>query len=77
METMPYELIAHGIFSFASGLTVAVTGFGCDYLRVIVDRLSVEPGAYPASSAINMGLSAALVTATQASEATRRAHVSI
>lgn len=63
------QLVAHSIFSFASGLTIAVVGFGCDSLRELFDKLSAEPGAYPASSAINMGLSVALVTGVQVNKA--------
>lgn len=66
---MPFELIAHGVFSFVSGVSVAITGFGCDSARELFAELSTGPNAYPASSAINMGLSAALVTAVQVSGA--------
>lgn len=66
---MPFDLIAHGVFSFLSGVSVAITGFGCDSSRELFAELSTGPNAYPASSAINMGLSAALVTAVQVSGA--------
>lgn len=71
---MLYPLLARGIFSFASGLTIAVVGFGCDSMRELFDRLSAETGAYPASSAINMGLSVALVTGVQVNKATWSVH---
>lgn len=71
---MPFELIAHGVFSFLSGVSVAITGFGCDSSRELFAELSTGPNAYPASSAINMGLSAALVTAVQVSGAQTDLH---
>lgn len=64
-RNMPFEMIAHGVFSFLSGVSVTITGFGCDSARELFAELSTGPNAYPASSAINMGLSAALVTAVQ------------
>lgn len=64
-EKMSLELIAHGVFSFLSGVSVAITGFGCDSARELFAELSTGPNTYPESSAINMGLSAALVTAVQ------------
>lgn len=63
--TMSVELVAHTIFSFVSGLSIAITGFGCDATRELFAVLSQGPNAFPASSAINMGLSAGLVTAVQ------------
>lgn len=71
---MPFELIAHGVFSFLSGASVALTGFGCDSARELFAELSTGPNSYPASSAINMGLSAALVTAVQVSGAQANRH---
>lgn len=65
VRTMSTELIAHAIFSFVAGLSIAVTGFGCDATRELFAVLSQGPNAFPASSAINMGLSAGLVTAVQ------------
>lgn len=61
------EILAHGAFSFVSGVAVAVTGFGCDFTRELFAQLGADPAAHPASSPINMGLCAALVTAVQAS----------
>lgn len=65
VRTMNTELVAHAIFSFVAGLSIAVTGFGCDATRELFAVLSQGPNAFPASSAINMGLSAGLVTAVQ------------
>lgn len=68
VRTMSTELVAHAIFSFVAGLSIAVTGFGCDATRELFAVLSQGPNAFPASSAINMGLSAGLVTAVQAGD---------
>lgn len=57
-------LIAHGVLSFLSGVSVAVTGFGCEIPRELLAELTT---ARYESSAINMGLSAALVTGVQVS----------
>lgn len=60
------ELVAHAIFSSVSGVSIALTGFSCDATRELFAVFSAKSGAYPASSPINMALSAALVTAVQA-----------
>ncbi|CAN0289566.1 unnamed protein product, partial [Ectocarpus sp. 12 AP-2014] len=64
-ETMA-GLLMHGALSFLSGLSVAITGFDCDSAREILTELAPDSSAFDASSAINMGFSAGLVTAVQA-----------
>ncbi|CAM9735773.1 unnamed protein product, partial [Ectocarpus sp. 4 AP-2014] len=59
-------LLMHGALSFLSGLSVAITGFDCDSAREILTELAPDSSAFDASSAINMGFSAGLVTAVQA-----------
>ncbi|CAN0013498.1 unnamed protein product, partial [Scytosiphon promiscuus] len=63
---MASGLAAHGVLSFLSGISVAITGFGCDTARELLSEINGFTEAYKASSAINMGLSAALVTGVQA-----------
>lgn len=60
-------LLMHGALSFLSGLSVAITGFDCDSAREILTELAPDSSAFDASSAINMGFSAGLVTAVQVS----------
>ncbi|CAM9331408.1 unnamed protein product, partial [Pylaiella littoralis] len=55
--------IGHAALSFLTGLSVSVSGFGCEVSRELVAELTAV--RYE-SSAINMGLSAALVTGVQA-----------
>lgn len=62
---MAAGLIAHSVLSCLSGLSVSVTGFGCDIARELVHLLVVGDDVYAPASAINMGLAAALVTAVQ------------
>ncbi|CAM9545716.1 unnamed protein product, partial [Ectocarpus fasciculatus] len=63
---MATGLLTHGALSFLSGLSVAITGFDCDSAREILTELAPDSSAFDASSAINMGFSAGLVTAVQA-----------
>lgn len=56
--------IGHAALSFLTGLSVSVSGFGCEVSRELVAELTAV--RYE-SSAINMGLSAALVTGVQVS----------
>ncbi|CBJ48396.1 expressed unknown protein [Ectocarpus siliculosus] len=65
-ETMAAGLLMHGTLSFLSGLSVAITGFDCDSAREILTEMAPDSSAFDASSAINMGFSAGLVTAVQA-----------
>lgn len=62
---MATGLATHGVLSFLSGLSISVTGFGCDIARELLSEIngSTEHASKP--SAINMGLSAALITAVQ------------
>lgn len=60
-------LIAHIVLSCLSGLSVSVTGFGCDIARELLHLLVVGDDVYAPASAINTGLAAALVTGVQVS----------
>lgn len=62
---MTAGLIAHGVLSCLSGLSVSVTGFGCDIARELLHLVVAGDDVYAPASAINMGLAAALVTAVQ------------
>lgn len=59
------ELIAHSVLSCLSGLSVSVTGFGCDISRELLHLVLAGDDVFAPASAINMGLAAALVTAVQ------------
>lgn len=62
---MTAGLIAHSVLSCLSGLSVAVTGFGCDISRELLHLLVAADDVYAPTTAINTGLAAALVTAAQ------------
>ncbi len=57
-------LLAHGLLSLLSGLSVALTGFGCDTARELLLLVS-SAAPYDAPSSINMNLALGLVTAAQ------------
>lgn len=64
---MTAGLVAHSVLSCLSGLSVSVTGFGCDIARELLHLLVAGDDVYAPASAINTGLAAALVTAVQVS----------
>lgn len=58
-------LLPHGVLALLSGLSVALTGFGCDTARELLQLLLVFSATYDAPSSINMNLALGLVTAVQ------------
>lgn len=62
-----HALLSHSLFSFLSGLTTAITGFGCPGLRELLPLLLRQSPLGGGPTPINAALSAALVTAVQAS----------
>lgn len=66
---MKEEFIARAIFSATSGLSIALTGFGCDFIHELASVISGSGESIPTSSSMNMALAVALVSAVQASSA--------
>lgn len=71
---MTAGVIAHSVLSCLSGLSISVTGFGCDISRELLHLLIAGDDVYAPASAINTGLAAALVTAVQVTHHLMRYH---